>query len=72
MFWISGQKTGGNIVPGPEFEPVPTALEGKVLITGPLGKSQFLFKSKEFWKPKHETIGCWLFSFMLGTFLPMT
>ena len=46
MFWFSGQKTGGNIVPGPEFEPLPTALEGKVLTTGPLGKSQFFLRVK--------------------------
>ena len=46
MFWFSGQKTGRNIVPGPEFEPVPTALEGRVLLTGHWGSPDFFLRVK--------------------------
>ena len=42
MFWFFGHEACGIIVPQPGIEPVPPALEGKVLTTGLLEKSQEL------------------------------
>ena len=39
MFWFFGSKAGGILTPRPGIEPMTPALEGKVLTTGPLGKS---------------------------------
>ena len=39
MFWLCGLKACGILAPQPGIEPVPLALEGKVLTTGPAGKS---------------------------------
>ena len=39
MFWFFGHKTYGISVSRPGIEPTPPALEGKILITGPPGKS---------------------------------
>ena len=41
MFWFFGHKACGILAPQPGIEPTPLAREGKVLTTGPLGKSQF-------------------------------
>ena len=55
MFWFFGHKACGILAPQPGIKPTPPALEGKVLTTGPPGKSQtFLifdeFKSfEEYW-----------------------
>ena len=38
-----GYKACGILAPRPGVEPAPLALEGKVLTTGPLGKSLSLF-----------------------------
>ena len=43
MFWYFGGETCGIIAPQPGIEPVPPALEGKVLITRPLGKPLYIF-----------------------------
>ena len=43
MFWFFGRKAYGILVPWPGIEPVLLALEGKVLTTGPPGKSLFVF-----------------------------
>ena len=39
MFWFFGPKACRILAPRPEIEPVLPALEGKVLTTGPPGKS---------------------------------
>ena len=39
MFWFSGPGACGILAPRLEFEPSSSALEGKVLITRPQGKS---------------------------------
>ena len=39
MFWPFGPKSCGTLAPWPGIEPAPPALEGKVLTTGPPGKS---------------------------------
>ena len=39
MFWFFGPEAGGILAPQPGIEPTPPALEGKVLTTGPPGKS---------------------------------
>ena len=39
MFWFFGHKTYGISVSRPGIEPTTPALEGKILITGPPGKS---------------------------------
>ena len=39
MFWLFGHEARGILAPQPATEPAPPALEGKVLITGPPGKS---------------------------------
>ena len=39
MFWFFGHKPYGILSPQPGIEPAPPALEGKVLTTGPPGKS---------------------------------
>ena len=40
MFWFFlGHKACEILAPQPGIEPVPSALEGEVLITGPPGKS---------------------------------
>ena len=45
MFWFFGQEACGILAPRPGIEPAPPALEGKVLTTGPPGKSLcFLLK----------------------------
>ena len=38
MFWFFDRKACGILVPQPGIEPAPSALESKVLITGPPGK----------------------------------
>ena len=40
MFWFSGHGGCGILAPQPGIEPIPPALEGEVLTTGPPGKSQ--------------------------------
>ena len=39
MFWFYGQEACGILAAQPGIEPLPSALEGKVLTTGPPGKS---------------------------------
>ena len=39
MSWFFGCEAFGILAPQPEIEPTPPALEGKVLTTGPPGKS---------------------------------
>ena len=39
MFWFFGYEACGTLAPWPGIEPAPSALEGKVLTTGPPGKS---------------------------------
>ena len=39
MFWFFGLKAHGILTPQPGMEPVPPALEGSVLNTGPPGRS---------------------------------
>ena len=39
MFWFFDPKACRILAPRPEIEPVLPALEGKVLTTGPAGKS---------------------------------
>ena len=54
MFWLFGQEARGILAPPPGIDPALPALEGKVLTTGPPGKSQkksfnvdkLLFKAK--------------------------
>ena len=41
MFWFFGYQACGNLVPQAGIEPVPAAMEGKVLTTGLSGKSWF-------------------------------
>ena len=41
MFWFFGHEACGILAPRPGIEPTPPALEGEVLTTGPLGKSQY-------------------------------
>ena len=43
FIFFFGCKTCGTLVPQPGIEPVPPALEGKVLITRPLGKPLYIF-----------------------------
>ena len=40
MFWSFGQEVCGILAPWPGMEPVPPALEGEVLTTGPPGNFQ--------------------------------
>ena len=41
MFWFFGREAYGILAPQPGVEPAPLALEGKVLTTGPPGKSLY-------------------------------
>ena len=43
MFWIFGQEACGILVPWLGIEPKATALESKVLTTGPPGKSRYYY-----------------------------
>ena len=43
MFWVFGLETRGILAVLPGIQPVPPALEGEVLTTGPPGKSQDLY-----------------------------
>ena len=43
MFWCFGREACGVLVPWSEIEPVPAALEGEILTTGPRGKSLIAF-----------------------------
>ena len=45
MFWFFGHEACGILAPQPGIEPVPPALEVKVLTTGSPGKSLELFDS---------------------------
>ena len=38
MFWFFGYEAYGILAPWPGIEPIPSALEGEVLTTGPPGK----------------------------------
>ena len=49
IFW-GGHKAYGILVPRPGIEPALPALEGKVLTTGPPGKSQTLLYKGMIWK----------------------
>ena len=42
MFWFFGCEARGISAPRPGIEPVPPALEGEVLTTGPPGKSWYI------------------------------
>ena len=45
FFWFCGHKACGILTPQPGIEPVPSALEGEVLMTGPPGKPpSYLFR----------------------------
>ena len=56
MFWFFGYKVCRILAPGPGIEPLSSALEGKVLTTGPPGKSLNFkvmnFMSQEFYLNK--------------------
>ena len=39
MFWFFGLEACGILAPGPGMEPTPPELKGRVLTTGPPGKS---------------------------------
>ena len=43
MFWIFGHEAGGILAPPLGIEPMPPALEGELLITGPQRKSLHYF-----------------------------
>ena len=48
MFWFFGHEACGILAPRPGIEPASPALEGRLLTTGPPGKSRdFLKKSKK-------------------------
>ena len=40
MFWVFGREACGILAPPPGIDPAPPALEGKVLTTGPPGRSR--------------------------------
>ena len=39
LFWFFGPEAYGILIPQPRIEPIPSALKGKVLTTGPPGES---------------------------------
>ena len=43
MFWLFGGEACGILAPQSGIKPVPPALEGDDLTTGPPGKSQLFF-----------------------------
>ena len=43
MFWFLGREACGISAPRQGVEPIPPALEGEVLTTGPPGKSPILY-----------------------------
>ena len=43
MFWIFGHEAGGILAPPLGIEPMPPALEGELLITGPQRKCLHYF-----------------------------
>ena len=46
MFWFFGYEACGILAPQTGIEPIPPALEGEVLTTGPPGKPLcFIFKT---------------------------
>ena len=47
MSWFLGHRAYGILAPRPGIEPVPSALEGEVLTTGPAGKSPKFFLSRK-------------------------
>ena len=50
ILWLFGCEARGALATGPGIEPTPPALEGKVLTTGPPGKSQTLLYKGMIWK----------------------
>ena len=56
MFVFFGSEARGVLVPWPGIEPVYPALEGKVLTTGPPGKSPFTFWCVDIEKRKRKTV----------------
>ena len=65
MFWSFGREACGVLAPLPGIEPAPSALEGKVLTTGPPGKSQVQCFETE--QAKHRFL--YLFSSLLSSCL---
>ena len=43
MFWCFGQETWSVLAPWPGIEPIPPAVEGEILSSGPPGKSVYYF-----------------------------
>ena len=50
MFWFLGREACGISAPRQGVEPIPPALEGEVLTTGPPGKSPILYIKFFLWK----------------------
>ena len=64
MFWFFGPKARGILAPLPGIDPVPPALEGDVLTTGPPGKSLdylFFFNSYFIYLFIYLFWLCWVF-----------
>ena len=69
MFWFFGLKACGILAPPPGIEPVPPALEGEVLTTGPPGKSPALdpfVVAKTVNNKKNHSVNSCEFSFIWG------
>ena len=62
FFWCFGRETCGILAPRPGIETAPPALEGKVLTTGPPGKSlSNIFETDLVDLAKHSFVGVILF-----------
>ena len=74
VFWFFGHEAHGILAPRPGIEPTPTALEGKVLTTGPPGKSPdtdplmgpFHPQRPQTWVPQFSLLGLWLWAWWPG------
>ena len=63
MFWFFGHEACGILAPRPRIEPTPLALKGKVLTTGPPGKSlnnYFKYKRNKFSNQKTQSVVKWI------------
>ena len=65
MFWFFGPEPCGILPPGPGIQPTSPALEGRVLTTGPPGKSPTAFE----WTLVNNSLVAWISFFFFKNFL---
>ena len=71
MYWFFGHNAFGFLAPQPGMKPAPTALEGKVLNTGPSRKSPLCCSVTKLCLTLYEPMDCSISSFPFFHYLLM-